>query len=229
MLDEAADAFLARVPEGVELCRQLGLGGDLVTPSARRAFVWSREALRPLPDAQVLGVPTDLDELESSGIVSADGIERARRDQSEPLVAPRGDLTVGELVRDRLGDEVHERLVDPLVGGINAGDCDRLSLAATVPQLDAAAHSGASSLIEACAAQRAAVTDPEAPVFFAPQGGMGALVDRLVERLVERGAAFVRDRARAIATDGAGWRVDTEDGAVAVESGPGRHTSERRR
>ena len=71
-------------------------------------------------------------------------------------------------MRARLGDEAAERLVDPLVGGINAGDTDQLSLAADVPQLDAAARSGAGSLIEACRAQRAAVADPAAPVFFAP-------------------------------------------------------------
>ncbi len=214
LLDEGADAFLARVPEGVELCEQIGLGGDLVTPAARRAYVWSRGELRPLPEAQVLGVPTDLDELAASGIVSSEGIDRARRDLSEPLVAPQRDVTIGDLVRERLGDEVHDRLVDPLVGGINAGDCDRLSLAATVPQLDAAARSGASSLIEACVQQRAAASDPSAPVFFAPQGGMGALVDRLVERLVERGAAFVGGRAQGIATSGAGWRLESEDEAV---------------
>ena len=63
VLDEAADNFLARVPEGLELCRALGLEGDLVSPAARRARVWSRGELRLLPEAQLLGVPTDLDEL----------------------------------------------------------------------------------------------------------------------------------------------------------------------
>ena len=76
-------------------------------------------------------------------------------------------------MRDRLGDEALERLVDPLVGGINAGDTDQLSLAATVPQLDAAAPQRRPVLIEACRAQRASVADTSAPVFFAPQGGHG--------------------------------------------------------
>ena len=73
-LDEAADAFLARVPEGVDLCRELGLDGDLVSPAERRAHVWSHGALRRLPEAQVLGVPTDLDELAGSG----DPLDRRR-------------------------------------------------------------------------------------------------------------------------------------------------------
>ena len=59
-LDESADAFLARVPEAVDLCRELGLD-DLVSPATGRAYVWAGDALRPLPTDQLLGVPTDLD------------------------------------------------------------------------------------------------------------------------------------------------------------------------
>jgi oxygen-dependent protoporphyrinogen oxidase len=205
-LDEAADAFLARVPEGVDLCRQLGLDGDLVSPASRRAHVWSRGALRLLPEAQVLGVPTDLDELADSGILSADGTERVRREGDTRLEPPADDVTIGALMRARLGDEAAERLVDPLVGGINAGDTDRLSLAATVPQLDAAVRSGHASLIEACRAQRAAVEDPGAAVFFAPRGGMGALVDALVDDLRARNVRIVTDAITAIERDGTGWR-----------------------
>jgi protoporphyrinogen/coproporphyrinogen III oxidase len=204
-LDESADAFLARVPDGLELCRELGMEGELVSPAARNAYVWSRGALRPLPHGHVLGVPTDLDELGSTGIVSAAGVERARRDLARPLVAPDGRPTIGAFVRDRLGDEVLERLVDPLVGGINAGDCDELSLAATVPQLDAAARSGARSLMEACAAQRAAVADPSAPVFFAPRGGMGTLVDALVRAVGEAGGRVRAGRGRGLDRDGTAW------------------------
>ncbi len=211
-LDEAADAFLARVPEGVALCRELGIDGQLVSPAERRAHVYSQGALRRLPQAQVLGVPTDLDELAATGLVSAAGIERARRDLAVPLQAPDGDPTIGAVVRDRLGDEVAERLVDPLVGGINAGTTDELSLAATVPQLDAAVRSGAASLIEACRAQRATNPDPAAPVFFAPRGGLGALVDALAADLGGRGVAVVAQAAVGLeAAAGGRWRVT--DGA----------------
>jgi oxygen-dependent protoporphyrinogen oxidase len=211
-LDEAADAFLARVPEGMELCRELGLDGDLVSPAARRAYVWSRGELRLLPEAQVLGVPTDLDELASSGIVSSDGLERARRDLTTPLLVPDADSSIGALMRDRLGDEVTERLVDPLVGGINAGHTDQLSLAATVPQLDAAARSGAPSLIEACRIQRAAVADPSAPVFFAPRAGMGALATAVFNDAVDRGLEVIAARAVGLEREGAHWRVALDGG-----------------
>jgi oxygen-dependent protoporphyrinogen oxidase len=218
-LDEAADAFLARVPEGIDLCRQLGLDGDLVSPASRRAHVWSRGALRLLPEAQVLGVPTDLDELAESEILSADGLELVRHEADVPLQPPSGDVTIGALMRDRLGDEAAERLVDPLVGGINAGDTDRLSLAATVPQLDAAVRSGRASLIEACRAQRAAVTDPTAPVFFAPRAGMGALVDALVDDLRARDVRVLIDVVAGLERDGTGWRVPLAGGGALAADG----------
>jgi oxygen-dependent protoporphyrinogen oxidase len=211
-LDEAADAFLARVPEGIELCRELGIDGDLVSPAARRAYVWSRGALRLLPEGQVLGVPTDLDELEASGIISADGLERARYDLSMPLDAPTDDIAIGTLMRARLGDEVTDYLIDPLVGGINAGDTGHLSLAATVPQLDAAARSGAPSLIEACRIQRAAVLDPAAPVFFAPRAGMGSLADAVAADAVGRGLQLVVARAVGLEREARYWRVALEGG-----------------
>lgn len=211
-LDEGADAFLARVPEGIELCAELGLDGELVVPAVRRAHLWSRGALRMLPEAHVMGVPTDLDELAASGIVSPAGLAAAQHDLTDPMRAPDGDVTIGEVVRARLGDEVHERLVDPLVGGINAGDSDQLSLAAVVPQLDAALRSGAGSLIEACRIQRAAAVDPERPVFYAPRGGMHALVAALAADAARRGVDVVVAAADAVTADGAGWQVALADG-----------------
>jgi oxygen-dependent protoporphyrinogen oxidase len=181
--------------------------------------VWSHGALRPLPSAQVLGVPTDLDELAASEILSPDGLEQARRELTIPLVAPEGDVAIGELLRARLGDEVAERLVDPLVGGINAGDTDQLSLDATVPQLATAARSGARSLIEACRAQRAAVADPSAPVFFAPRGGMGALVAAVLEDAARAGVDVVTSRAVGLERERQGWRVALEGGRALAADG----------
>jgi oxygen-dependent protoporphyrinogen oxidase len=218
-LDEAADAFLARVPDGVELCRQLGIDGDLVSPSARRAHVWSHGALRLLPEGQVLGVPTDLDELAASGILTTDGLAQVRLEPSTPLHPPVDDVTIGSVMRSRLGDEAAERLVDPLVGGINAGDTDRLSLAATVPQLDTALRSGHASLIEACRAQRAAIADPSAPVFFAPKAGMRRLLEALLDDLRTRGVTFVTAGAVALERTGPAWRLGLDGGASTLTDG----------
>ena len=165
--------------------------------------------LRRLPDGLVLGVPTDLEALAASGIVSAEGVARAGEDLVRPADGPPPgeDESVGDLVRRRLGDEVLERLVAPLLGGVNAGDADHLSLAAGAPQL-AAAVTGTSSLVEGLRAQRSASTaDPDAPVFHGLRRGTSTLLEALAARL-PRGS--VRTGTTATAIDprpGHGFRV----------------------
>ena len=188
-VDETADAFLLRVPWALALCHDLEIDGELISPAERTAHVFVDGVRHPLPAGHVLGVPTDLEALARSGIVSPAGVERATADlvldplSTDPLVAGR-DVAIGPYLRGRLGDEVVDHLIDPLVGGINAGDTAQLSLAAVVPQLDAAARSGDPSLIRSCLAQRdraaAAGTDPAAPIFATPIGGMARLVDALL-------------------------------------------------
>jgi oxygen-dependent protoporphyrinogen oxidase len=210
MLDEGADAFLVRVPWALELCRELGLEHDLVAPATGTAYVWSRGELRRLPEATVLGVPTDLDALAASGVVSDAGVARAAEDLERPADALDGDETVGALVRRRLGDEVLERIVGPLVGGINAGDADRLSLQAVTPQLAAARDAGP-SLVVALRAQRDAAarsTPPDTPVFLSPRGGMGALAYRLADAVRQRATVRTGVAVSALAPGPGGeWRV----------------------
>ena len=185
-LDESADGFLARVPEAVELCRAVGLGDELVTPATGAAYIWSDGALRRLPGEQLLGVPTDLDAVAASGILSPAGLARAREDldPGRPDDRPAGDAdeAVGALVRRRLGDEALDKLVAPLIGGIWAADCDGLSLQVATPAL-AEARRRDPSLVRGAAVMRNASGSgrpgPDQPVFLAPRHGMGQLVDAL--------------------------------------------------
>ena len=186
LVDEGPDAFLARVPWGVELCRELGLEGGMVSPSQRAAFVYSRGALRALPQPNVLGVPLDFDALAASGIVSPAGADRARQEPDLAGSPLAGDESVGALVRRRLGDEVADRLVDPLIGGINASSIDDLSVRAAVPQMAEAASRGPSLVRELRALAASSAADPHAPVFYTLPDGLGRLVDELADHLGAR-------------------------------------------
>lgn len=218
-VDEAADAFLARVPEAVELCEELGLAADLVSPATGSAYVWWDKALRRLPAEQLLGVPTDLDAAAATGLLSPAGVERARQDLALPDDRPPGDESVGGLVRRRLGDEVADRLVGPLVGSIYAGDVDRLSLAVSAAQLAAARDLDAAdpSLVRAAAALRARATDTGQPVFVAPAGGMGRLVAALEDALGD--AVVAGTPVGAVEPQGAAWRLVPEQGGPEVVAG----------
>jgi oxygen-dependent protoporphyrinogen oxidase len=183
-VDEGPDAFLTRVPWGIDLCRELGILDEVVSPASGSAYVMSRGKLRKLPAGLVLGVPTRFWPLVRSGIVSPLGAITAFLDRIRPANTPTGDETVGSLARRRLGSQVAERLIDPLIGAINAGDTDLLDLHLAAPQFENAANANR-SLIAGLIAQRKKI-DPAlaaAPVFHSFPGGMSRLVDALIDRL----------------------------------------------
>ena len=183
-LEAGPDSFLARVPWAVDLCRELGLGDELIAPATGAAFVWARGRLRPLPEGHVLGVPTSLGALVRSGVLSPGGIARAALDPVLPRSTWDDDPSVADVIGLRMGRQVVDRLVGPLVGGINAGSADRLSLRSTAPVLaDAAARSR--SMVLGLRRRPMSAPDPGAagPLFLAVRGGLERMVDRLREML----------------------------------------------
>ena len=180
-VDVGAEAMLARRPEGVALAESLGL--EIVHPTRATSRIWTRGALRPLPRS-LMGVPMDLDQLEATGILSPEGLDRARREASLPRdpsssdVADGIDVTVGSLVDARFGPEVTDQLVEPLLGGVYAGRAREISLRAAVPQLAAMAAAGPLT------PQTAAIPPAsDAPVFAGIAGGMGRLPAALADGL----------------------------------------------
>jgi oxygen-dependent protoporphyrinogen oxidase len=194
-IDTAADSFLARRPEAVQLCRELGLDTRLEPPTATSAFVYARGALRRLPEKLVLGVPTDARALARAGILSLAGVARAA---IEPYVPGRpldADEALGAVIRRRFGREVSARLVDPLLGGINAGDIDELSIDTVAPQIAAAARRDR-SLTRALRSAPAGLPEGHRPagqatagdpVFLTLPGGLAQLVDALTRSITDGG------------------------------------------
>jgi len=144
MVDEGAEALLARRPEGTRLAVAAGLEGQLTWPGTTAARIWSRGWMCPLPRRQVLGVPADLAELAGTGLMSSDGMARARQDLGLPATARDGDVPVAAFVAARFGHEVVDRLVDPLLAGIYAGRSEELSFEATLPAVAAESRKHAS-------------------------------------------------------------------------------------
>jgi oxygen-dependent protoporphyrinogen oxidase len=206
-MDEGAEALLARRPEGIELITATGLGEELVPAGVTSSAIYTRGAMRALPRRQFMGVPADLDELAAAGVVSAEGVARARREAPAP--PEPGDVSVTEYVGGRLGAEVVDRLVDPLLGGVYAGRSEDLSFQATLAPLAAAARTHP-TLTQAAAAlippppASAAATRP-APVFVTLTTGLGALPGVIAKASGAgiRTGAMVRELDRA----GTGWRL----------------------
>lgn len=204
-MDTGPDSFLARVPAAVDLATQVGLGSSLVAPATGAAFVWARGRLRAIPGGTVLGVPTNPWVLARSDVVPVASAARAALDLVLPGAPFDGDVSVGSLVRARMGRGVQMGLVDPLVGGINAGRSDDLSAAVVAPQLLAAAQRGGSLM------RTLDPPVPGGPVFLTVQGGMARLVDAIASRV----PTVVGDPVVALASDGpSGWAARLASGRI---------------
>ena len=204
LVESGPDAFITRVPEGLELCAELGIV-DLVEPAAGRTLIWWDGRPRALPEGLVLGVPRQLGPTIRSGLISPAGLLRAAADLIMPATPPPGDLSVRELVSRRFGKEIADRLVDPLVGGIHAADTDYLSAECTVPQLLQAARGSRSLLL---GLRRTGAGGPAGPIFATPRQGLTSMVERLVDRLAKEGVPVERQSVSSVRPVEGGWALE---------------------
>ncbi|MFF3848797.1 protoporphyrinogen oxidase [Streptomyces sp. NPDC002328] len=189
-VDLGAESMLARRPEAVALAREVGLAGRLQPPATAGASLWTRGALRPMPKGHVMGVPGVASAL--SGVLSDEGLARVEREAGLPRTEVGEDVAVGEYVAARLGREVVDRLVEPLLGGVYAGDAYRLSMRSAVPQLFEAARTH-TSLTEAVRGiqAKAATAGQTGPVFMGIEGGVGSLPLAVAESVGARGGEIL--------------------------------------
>lgn len=171
----AANGALSGVDDGLlDLAAELGVATEPASPAARNRWILVGGKLRALPTNPLALITSDL--------LTA---QAKLRLLAEPLRSSlRGDVTVAEFFRHRLGDEVHERIVAPFVTGVFAGDSERLSLAAAFPRIAELASRG--GLLRGMIAARRAGKRPERPRLAAPSGGMGQVIDALAAELGNR-------------------------------------------
>ncbi|MBM4125218.1 MAG: protoporphyrinogen oxidase, partial [Nitrospira sp.] len=225
LIEAGPDSFLSQKPWALELCAKLGLSGQLVNTNAleHKAFVYSRGRLRELPEGLVAVVPTKLGPFLRSGLVSWAGLARMAMDLVLPGKFNAADESLASFFRRRFGNEAFERVVEPLMAGIYAGDAEQMSLRATFPQfIDIERRHG--SLIRGLLAGRKAAGGPKGPsgrtAFVTLKEGMSELVRALVAALREGGVTLLNGRRvsaiRAPSIRSKVWTYDValDDGAV---------------
>ncbi|GGS44930.1 protoporphyrinogen oxidase [Streptomyces griseoviridis] len=190
-VDLGAESMLARRPEAVGLAREAGLGDRLQPPATATAALWTRGALRPMPKSHVMGVPGTAAAL--AGVVSEEGLARIGRDAELPRTEIGDDVAVGEYVAARLGREVVDRLVEPLLGGVYAGDAYRISMRSAVPQLFEAArtHPSLTEAVRVIQGRTAAAPQAAGPVFAGLEGGIGTLPPAVAGTVRARGGEIL--------------------------------------
>jgi protoporphyrinogen/coproporphyrinogen III oxidase len=200
-VDVGAEAVFTAAPGPLELIDELRLTGQLVPANAGTTWIWTERGLRPLPQGFTPAGPTRLRPVLRSGVLSVKGMVRAGLEPLLPAADRDEDVSVGEYLERRFGREVTDRLVDPLLGGLHAGDVRRLSLLAATPQLAALAAKHRSLLL------RRRPVPGTGPAFVALRTGMATLTDRLAADAADAASIEIRLGTRVTRVGGAPGRV----------------------
>ncbi|MGW4204542.1 protoporphyrinogen oxidase [Streptomyces sp. NPDC004726] len=217
-VDLGAESMLARRPEAVALARAVGLADRLQPPATSTASVWTRDALRPMPKSHVMGVPSAPEAL--AGLLSPEGVARIARERDLGPADLGDDVAIGAFVAERLGREVVDRLVEPLLGGVYAGDAYRISMRASVPALFEAVRSHRSLLDGVRDVQRrTAERQQDGPVFMGIEGGVGTLPDAVARAVREGGGEILSGtRALGMSRTADGWRIRTDRDSLTADA-----------
>ncbi|MFJ8669450.1 protoporphyrinogen oxidase [Streptomyces sp. NPDC093600] len=228
-VDLGAESLLARRPEAVALARAVGLGDRLQAPATTTASVWSRGRLVPMPKGHVMGVPADGASV--CGLLSEEGVRRVGQDRDLPATEIGDDIAIGAYVAERMGHEVVDRLVEPLLGGVYAGDAYRISMRAAVPKLFDAARVHPTLTAAVRAVQRAGAATPSdaagagtglgGSAFMGIRGGIGTLPGAVADAIRAAGGeilthAPVTELRRVPAGEGGAYDASTAAGLAAA-------------
>jgi oxygen-dependent protoporphyrinogen oxidase len=222
VIEGGPDTFLASKPWAVNLCKELGISDRLhgTNPDRRNTYVLHHGQLEPLPDGLTMMIPTRFMPMLQTGLLSWPQKARMGVDFFLPPKPLNGDESLGGFVSRRLGRAAYERLIEPLMSGIYAGDGDRLSLQSTFPYLrDLEMNHG--GLVKGALATRRkmAKAGAKAPgtrsAFLTPTGGLAEIVENLLGRLEACGTALrLNTPASRVIPGSSGVRVELEAGEV---------------
>ncbi len=192
IIEGGPDSFVTARPAALDLCRELGLADQLIPMALRKLYVLSDGEFHEMPPGFFLTVPTKIGSVLASRLFSWRGKIRMAME----YFLPRGgdpEESIGSFVRRRFGQEVMEKVADPLMGGIYSAPADQISLRATFPQFQKMEQEHR-SLIRAMRKQKPHEGSP----LMSLRGGMAGLVEKLEERL---DAAIIHSRALRVEQD----------------------------
>ncbi|KEK24912.1 protoporphyrinogen oxidase [Bacillus gaemokensis] len=211
-IERGPDSFLERKESAARLARELGLGDGLVNNATGKSFVLVNNRLHGMPSGSMMGIPTQITPFLFSGLFSPIGKLRAGFDFVLPRSKPVSDQSLGQFFRRRLGNEVVENLIEPLLSGIYAGDIDQMSLMATFPQFYQVEqkYRSISLGMRTLAPKKAKDVKPKG-IFLTLKTGLESLVEEIEEKLDSR-TVMKGTRIEKIAKIGDGYTLTLSNG-----------------
>lgn len=225
LIEGGPDCFLSEKPWAMELCKRIGLEGDLLNTNEanKKTFVLSGGKLHELPEGVILMIPTKIMPLATSSLISIPGKIRMAMEMFIPKKKDGEDETLGSFVRRRLGQETLDKIAEPLVAGVHAGDPETMSVRASFPkfvQLEEEHGSlikGMLKRMELMKKTRKAPLKPpgkKVTMFLTLKGGLSDLVNTLTARIEGFGNTRIRKglAIKSVLKKGAGYEIAFEGG-----------------
>lgn len=197
VIEHGPESFLTMKPRGIGLARELGLEPRFQTtnPDNRGSLIVKNGKLYPMPEGLTGLIPSQFGPMAKTPLVSPLGKLRMGMDFVIPAKKNDTDESLGSFIRRRLGSDIYDHLIEPLMAGIYSGNGDELSLQATFPQLRTAEreHGG---LIKGVLAQKKALK--ARPIghqavmgFLSFRSGIQELVDACAAAITTNGGEIV--------------------------------------
>lgn len=184
LVEAGPDSFLTEKPWAADLCRELGLGDQLIgsNDAERKTYMLVRGRLVPIPDGLMFMVPTRLAPTFFSPLLAWNTKLRILREWFYSPEKRDSDLTVAEFVGRHYGREMVERVADPLLSGVYGGSADELSMEAVLPRF-LAMEASHGSLGKAMLAARRHQAGHRTPLFTSLHDGMQQMIDAILTRI----------------------------------------------
>lgn len=186
VIERGPDSILARKKSAARLIQEVGLEEDITYNASGQSYILVKGKLHKMPSGSFMGIPTQVGPFLFSGLFSPIGKLRAAGDFVRTKSKAQEDQSLGEFFRRRLGDEVVENLIEPLLSGIYAGDIDDLSLMATFPNfyyLEQKHGSLIKGLKESMPKKKKTKGNKKPSMFLTLKGGLSSLVDAVANQL----------------------------------------------
>ena len=211
IVEAGPDSFITEKPWAADLCRSLGLGGELIgsNDADRKTYILVGGRLIEMPDGLMFMVPTKIIPTGLSPLFSWSTKLRMARELLHPPRAADGDESVASMVERHYGPEMVDRLADPLLSGVYGGEAASLSVRAVLPrfaEMERTHGSLGRAMLAARKKMPRPANKPTPPLFTSLKNGMQQLAATLAPRL-NQASLLTSTRVQAIQPQAGGWMV----------------------
>ena len=209
LVDGGPDSIVTRKPEAWDLTNELGILDQVDDPGSETRGIYVLDSGSPQP------IPLSPFRFISSTLMSTRGKLRMMTEPFQPARRDKGDESLGDFVRRRLGEEALDKFIGPVLGGIYNTDPNIQSIMVSSPVMREMEKESGSLVLAAIQRGLRARKSPNGakkPRFITYKDGFQGLVDNLVKRLT--GDLRLKTCAQFVKQDALGYQVWTSNGEM---------------